>query len=106
MIFQLSGAPAHRGLRMRNFVNTNFPDRWIGWDGPPPCPPWSPDMTSLNIFLWGFVKTRVFRTPVNDIPELRDRITEVFTFHGGRLSQDFRGLVLMEADTWKFIKCM
>ena len=79
MIFQLDGAPAHWGLRVRNFLNTNFPECWIGRDGPTPWPPRSPDMTPLDFFLWGFVKTRVFRTPVNDIPELRNRITEVFT---------------------------
>ena len=91
MIFQLDGAPAHWGLRVRNFLNTNFPERWIGRDGPTPWPPRSPDLTPLDFFLWGFVKTRLFRTPVHDIPGLRDRITEVFT----EVTQD------MLINTWR-----
>ena len=34
-------------------------------------------LTPLDFFLWGYVKDRVFATPVNDIGELRTRIREV-----------------------------
>ena len=78
MIFQLDGAPAHWRLRVRNFLNTNFPECCIDRDGPTPWPPRSPDLTPCDFFLWGFIKTRVFRSPVHDIRELRDRITKAF----------------------------
>ena len=79
MIFQLDGAPAHWGLNVRAFLNAEFTNRWIGRDGPTPWPPRSPDITPLDFFLWGFVKTRVYTFPVNDTDELKHRINEAFT---------------------------
>jgi hypothetical protein len=34
----------------------------------------SPDITPLDFFLWGYVKSIVFRTPVNGLDELKTRI--------------------------------
>ena len=94
MIFQLDGAPAHWGLQVRAFLNTNFPQRWIGRDGPTPWPPRSPDLTPCDFFLWGFIKTRVFRVPVHNILELRERITEAFA----EVTND------MLANTWREVE--
>ena len=94
MIFQLAGAPAHWGLQVRAFLNTNFPQHWIGRDGPTPWPPRSPDLTPCDFFLWGFKKTRVFRVPVRDILELRERITEAFA----EVTND------MLANTWREVE--
>ena len=44
---------------------------------PTPWPPRSPDITSLDFFLWGYVKNRVYRTPVRDVETLQSRIIEV-----------------------------
>jgi hypothetical protein len=33
---------------------------WDGRDGPMPWPPRSPDITPLDFFLWGYVKSNVF----------------------------------------------
>ena len=49
--------------------------RWIGRGGPVPWPPRSPDLNPLDFFLWGYLKTEVYRTEVQDIDELRERIT-------------------------------
>ena len=67
----------------RNFCNTWFLDatfrnRWIGRDGPTLWPPRSPDITPLDFFLWGYVKDKVFSTPVRDITNLKARITDAF----------------------------
>jgi len=35
-------------------------------------------VTLLDFFLWGYVKDKVFLTPVPDITNLRARITDVF----------------------------
>ena len=35
--------------------------------------------TPLDFFLWGYVKDRVFATPVSDIGELRNRIRDVIS---------------------------
>jgi len=55
-----------------------FPNRWIGRAGPTPWPPRSPDITHLDFFLWGYVKDKLFSTPVTDITNLKARITDAF----------------------------
>jgi len=60
------------------FSGATFPNRWIGRDGPTPWPPRSPDITPLDIFLWRYVKDKVFSTPVPDITNLKARITDAF----------------------------
>jgi len=36
IIFQQDGAPQHWGSHVRRFLDTTFPNRWIGRDGPTP----------------------------------------------------------------------
>jgi len=59
-------------------LDATFPNRWIGRDGPTPWPPRSPDITALDFFLCGYVKDKVFSTPVRDITNLKARITDAF----------------------------
>ena len=40
-------------------MNEIFDAKWIGRGGPVAWPPRSPDITSPDYFLWGFVKERV-----------------------------------------------
>jgi len=47
-------------------------------DGPTPWPPQSPDITPLDFFLWGYVKDKVFSTPIPEITNLKARITDAF----------------------------
>ena len=62
---------------VRDYLNATFPNRWIGKNGPTPRPPRSPDITSLDFFFWGYVKDRVYKTPVHDIEALKLRIINV-----------------------------
>jgi len=57
-------------------LDAAFPNRWFGRDGPTLWPPQSPDITPLDFFLWGYVKDKVFSTPVPDITNLKARITD------------------------------
>jgi len=57
-------------------LDATFPKRWFGRDGPTPWPPLSPDITPLDFFLWGYVKDKVFSTPVPDITNLKARIID------------------------------
>lgn len=68
------GAPAHFSIAVRNFLNENFNGKWIGRGGPAAWPPRSPDLTPLDFFAWGHLKTMVYSRPVNNIQELRERI--------------------------------
>ena len=62
---------------VRDFLNETFPSRWIGRSGPTPWPSRPPDITLLSFFV-GYVKDRVYRTPVRDIETLQSRIINVF----------------------------
>ena len=57
-------------------LNDTFPEKWIGRDGPISWPPRSPDITPLDISLWGYVKDIVNRTKVRDVSDLQQRIIE------------------------------
>lgn len=76
IIFQQDGAPAHYSLEVRTWLNQKFPGKWIGRRGAIEWAPRSPDLTPLDFFLWGYLKQKVFKTPVKDLTELRQRITE------------------------------
>jgi hypothetical protein len=64
LIFMQDGAPPHfGGLR---WLDDHFPERWMGrgtraYPAPYPWPPRSPDLTPMDFYLWGYVKTRVYR---------------------------------------------
>jgi len=81
----------HKFIVTFGFLDATFPNRWIGRDGLTPWPPRSPDITPLDFFLWGYVKDKVFWTPVTDITNLKARITDAFaTITGDMLENTWR----------------
>ena len=74
MLFQLDGAPPHWGLQVRAFLNDTFLECWIGRSGPAAWLPRSPDINSLDFFLWGYVKIEVFKS----LQHLKDQISQAF----------------------------
>lgn len=77
MWFMHDGAPPHIFLPVRNYLNETFPNRWIGRHGPINWPARSPDLNPLDFFLWGYMKSEVYKTPVNNVQELQNRIMNV-----------------------------
>lgn len=73
-VFQHDGAPAHFDVRVRNFLQEQFPGRWIGRRGPTEWPARSPDLTPLDFFFWGFLKSKVYETRPRDLDDLRGKI--------------------------------
>ena len=71
---QQDGAPPHFGRIVREWLDANFPERWIGRAGPVAWPPRSPDLTPLDFFVWGYVKTLVYETAPQNINDLQERI--------------------------------
>jgi hypothetical protein len=51
VVLQQDGAPPHRGLLVRQFLDATIEKQWIGWDGPTPWPPRSPDIIFLELFI-------------------------------------------------------
>ena len=41
-------------------------------------PPYSPDLTPCDFFLWGWIKSQVYTTPIANLAELRRRIEQAF----------------------------
>jgi len=74
MYFQHDGAPPHYTRHVREYLSESFPNRWIGRGGPVAWPLRSPDLTPLDYYLWGHMKTLVFETKVDSRAALRHRI--------------------------------
>ncbi|CAH0381470.1 unnamed protein product [Bemisia tabaci] len=74
--FQQDGAPPHFALPVRAYLDAEFPGHWIGRRILVEWPSRSPDMSPLDSFLWGHVKSKAFATTPRDLEELKQRITE------------------------------
>jgi hypothetical protein len=75
MFFQQDGAPAHWSRIVRNHLNLTFPGRWIGRGGPVSWCPRSPDLSSLDFFLWGYLKNVVYSETPTTRENMMERIT-------------------------------
>lgn len=73
ILFLHDGAPAHYGRGVTNFLNEQYPNRWIGRGGPIAWPPRSPDLNPLDFFMWGHVKTLTYSTGK---PDNRDQLIQ------------------------------
>ena len=69
------GAPAHRRIIVRDRPQELFRNRVIAFGHPREWPPRSPDLTPCDFFLWGYLKSRVYQTPPQNLEDLRNRIT-------------------------------
>ena len=74
MYFQHDGAPPHYTRDVRDYLNESFPNRWLGRGGSVAWPPRSPDITLLDYYLRGHIKTLVHESKVESRAALRDRI--------------------------------
>lgn len=74
MYFQQDGAPAHNSNMVRDHLNRVFPTRWIGTNGPIRWPARSLDLSPLDYFLCGNLKSVVYDTPSRNAEELTERI--------------------------------
>lgn len=79
MIIQQDGAPPHFENNVRGYLNTHYPNRWIGRAGPNdlvlrPWPARSPDLTSPDFYLWGYLRDVVYRQEPTTRADMIDRI--------------------------------
>lgn len=72
--YQQDGAPAHYDNLVRNYLDQVFPNRWIGRRGFIEWPARSPDLTPLDFFLWGYLKSKVYFNRPASLEELKNRI--------------------------------
>ncbi|GBM81034.1 hypothetical protein AVEN_56743-1 [Araneus ventricosus] len=74
--FQPDGVPPHKVSSVQQYIRDAFQQQVIGYGGCVVWPPGSPDLNSLDIFLWGCIKRRVYATPPQTLQELRNHITD------------------------------
>ncbi|EFN65356.1 hypothetical protein EAG_06564, partial [Camponotus floridanus] len=73
--FQQNGAGPHNCARiMTNFLNNEFPGRWMGRYNPICWPARSPYLNPLDFFLWGYCKEKIYKTLPEDIENLETRL--------------------------------
>ena len=68
-------APAHRSHAIHERLAHLFPNHVVGLGHQVEWPPRSPDLSPCDFFLWGYLKNRIYRTRVANIPELKQKIT-------------------------------
>jgi hypothetical protein len=68
--FMHDSAPPDFSLIAHRYLNQKFPGRWIGRGGPIAWPPHSPNLNSLDLYLWDL--SLVYLYPVDDVETLRN----------------------------------
>ncbi|GFX67176.1 transposable element Tc3 transposase [Trichonephila clavipes] len=72
--FQQDGATCHTARARIDLLKDTFCDRLISRFGPVNWPPRSCDLTPLDYFLWGYVKSLVYA----DKPQTPDHLEDIF----------------------------
>ncbi|GFX13396.1 putative transposable element [Trichonephila clavipes] len=75
--FQQNGATCHTARATIDLLKDTFGDRLISRFGPVNWPPRSCDLTPLDYFLWGYVKSLVYAGKPQTLDHLEDNIRRV-----------------------------
>ncbi|GFY33230.1 hypothetical protein TNCV_1240801 [Trichonephila clavipes] len=75
--FQQDGATCHTARATIYLLKDTFGDRLISRFGPVNRPPRSCDLTPLDYFLWGYVKSLVYADKPHTLDHLEDNIRRV-----------------------------
>ncbi|GFW91726.1 uncharacterized protein TNCV_4501451 [Trichonephila clavipes] len=75
--FQQDGATCHTARATIDLLKDTFGDRLISRFGPVNWPPRSCDLTPLDYFLWGYVKSLVYADKPQTLDHLKDNIRRV-----------------------------
>ncbi|GFU33606.1 uncharacterized protein TNCV_1797961 [Trichonephila clavipes] len=75
--FQQDGATCHTARAAIDLLKDTFGDRLISRFGPVNWPPRSCDLTPLDYFLWGYVKSLVYADKPQTLDHLEDNIRPV-----------------------------
>ncbi|GFT70527.1 putative transposable element [Trichonephila clavipes] len=75
--FQQDGATCHTARATIDLLKDTFGDNLISRFGPVNWPPRSCDLTPLDYFLWGYVKSLVYADKPQTLDHLEDNIRRV-----------------------------
>lgn len=82
--FQQDGATPHIASQNMELIHRKFAGRVISRNYPNmfkqglAWPPYSPDLTPMDYFVWGFIKDKVYKNKPTTLQELRARIEQEF----------------------------
>ncbi|XP_024944495.1 uncharacterized protein LOC112494915 [Cephus cinctus] len=76
MWYQHDGCPAHFSFQAREILDRDYADRWIGRRGPVHWPARSPDLTSPDFFLWGYINEKVYKEVPTTCDNMRQCIID------------------------------
>lgn len=77
MLYQHDGCPAHYSSNVKQYLDANYENRWIGRNGPVLWPARSPDLTPLDFYVWGRLKGLVYvKEPINSREQLINKIND------------------------------
>jgi hypothetical protein len=76
IILQPDGASPYFYHHIRNNLDREVAEMWMGRSGPIAWSPRSPDLTPLGFLLWGYVKNTVYQVQINDLQRLKARIRD------------------------------
>uniref|UniRef100_A0A914E450 Transposase n=1 Tax=Acrobeloides nanus TaxID=290746 RepID=A0A914E450_9BILA len=80
-IFIHDDSKVHANADVTSYIEQQFPHHWIGTGSTYAAwPHHSSDLSPINFFLWGYIKSRVYKTRFNfgDLEELKQRILLAF----------------------------
>lgn len=74
--FQQDGATAHTARRSMAILREMFPGHVVSLRGDIGWPPYSPDLTPCDFFLWGYLKEKVYQHRPQTLEVLRETIIQ------------------------------
>lgn len=83
--FQQDGAPPHNHRDVSTLLRRLFGDKWIATNGPIPFPPRSPDITPLDFYFWGYVKSETYKRIFHTLDDLQEAIRNIINSIDGRV---------------------
>lgn len=93
--FQQNGATCHTAHETMDLLRGQCGEQMISRFGPINLPPISCHITSLDFFLWGYVKSKVYIAKPSTIDELKANITNIIS----QIPIEMLGRVI---ENWKF----
>lgn len=97
--FQQDGATSHTAGETIQLLHTRFPARVISRFGDQNWPPRSCDLTPLDFFLWGYLKSKVYVNHPQTIPDLKEEIRRCIEEIGPELCRNVIQNFVKRADT-------
>lgn len=101
-IYQQDGAPAHYSREVVQWLNENYPERWIGRNGPILWPARSPDLTPMDFYVWGFLKAHVYESVIETREQLIQRIENACA----KIRENMVNVNMVQATTRRLQLCL